>query len=258
MAGACDLDGAYTWWENVEDLQKGDPDSPLFHYDSFAQFFLSWIAYQMMGHPLAHAAIANDTHILNQLQTTNIGKGFFNSIIGLSGESLGSLYYQIEGIDAGRFEEGDAIDMVLRFSICVRDASNNVGTAIIEVDSADIGGSIQSQLPQGVSIDISANRVSFFTEANRMCAITFLGGGVTGEVLGFSNQGTYITDTYGKIIGLNDINTDAQAGYRYLPMISGDVLRFEVEVKGYNVIGADNEVVWSKEATVFTISIEIE
>lgn len=255
LQGKVNCDLTYPWWQDISDPAKGDEESALFHYDTFSQFILSWIAYRTFGHPLSQAGISNDTQILGAVENYNIGKGFFSSIINLTKESLGSLYYQIKGNDSSRFDlSANTIVVQKRMVIGIKSAGGTVN--IQEVAFDDISGCI-ANLPIGVEADISGNKIGFTCGSDFV--ITFLNCGITGEYLGFENNGVYMMQSGGggTIWSPNEINIGAGDGYRILPICSGDIFRFEIELAQYQV-KMGNENLETKDASRFTLSLTIE
>jgi hypothetical protein len=264
----CDLQ--YQWWPGLADSNIGNPDSSLYNYDSFANFFLSWIAWQIFKHPLSQAGICNDAEIINSLNSQNVGNGFINSILGLSGETLGSLYYELYGNDPERFtltgetaETAETVSAINnRFSLGIRKSGVvSILTVNISNGSYDISGFYNAvstavgNVTEDILVGISGESIGFYLAAaedpTRQFAITFLGSGVAGSTLGFSDQGSYSGTS---IWAPGPINLNAGLNYKTLPLISGDRFRFEIELQGYTVLN-NGTTFEEKGDTLFTISL---
>lgn len=102
-----DATGGYSWWPNAQDSRKTDPTSSLFHYDNIFQFILATVAYKMFSHPLAQAAIDNDTMITTNVLNSNIQGNLISAIQALTNEQCKAIFQQILKQDPSRFSLDD-------------------------------------------------------------------------------------------------------------------------------------------------------
>lgn len=106
-----DLDMSYPWWTDGVDISTRDPlyqnqNSSLFHFISFYEFLLAQITYSIVGHPLAKAAIANDTAILTHFETQNVPQIILQELQASS--SLKTIYKQLFRQKPSRFQSQDS------------------------------------------------------------------------------------------------------------------------------------------------------
>jgi hypothetical protein len=111
LAGVSDVDRAsYVWWSGIAntDPNYSNITSGLFHYTSVYEVLLSQIAYDLFGHPLAKAGIANDTDIISHFNSENLARSLVNDLESLSTSNLGVIYQQMVAQDPSRFNVQDS------------------------------------------------------------------------------------------------------------------------------------------------------
>ncbi len=109
---------AYLWWNDTGKSISSDPNfantkSVLYNYANFPQFVVAKIAYDVFGHPMAQAGIANDTDITSQLEgkavgSTSLGVRLAAAFKSLTEGQLQAVYEQMLQQDPARFKLEDA------------------------------------------------------------------------------------------------------------------------------------------------------
>ena len=108
-AAQCDLSGG-AWWTGVSaDPQYSNQAAAMYNYSSLAEVLLGQIAYDLFGHPLAKAGIANDTDILNFIKTNKPSEALVSSIVAASADNgLNVVFQQLLAQDPARFDMQDS------------------------------------------------------------------------------------------------------------------------------------------------------
>jgi hypothetical protein len=109
---------AYLWWNDTgksisSDPNFANPNSVLYKYANFPQFVVAKVAYDVFGHPMAQAGIANDTEITGQLAGTAVGSTSLGVRLAaafktLTEGQLQAVYEQMLQQDPARFKLEDA------------------------------------------------------------------------------------------------------------------------------------------------------
>ena len=105
-AAQCDVSGA-TWWGVVD---TGNQPDQMYNYESLPELLLSQIAYDLFGHPLAKAGIANDKEILAKIRDDQkVANLFVDSIVAASaGNGLNVVFQQLLQQVPARFNVSDS------------------------------------------------------------------------------------------------------------------------------------------------------
>jgi hypothetical protein len=105
----CDLSGG-AWWTGVSaDPQYSNQAAAMYNYSSLAEVLLGQIAYDLFGHPLAKAGIANDTEILAYIKTNKPSEALVTSIVSASADNgLNVVFQQLVKQDPARFAVQDS------------------------------------------------------------------------------------------------------------------------------------------------------
>lgn len=106
------LDMSYPWWTDGVDISTRDPgyqnpNSSLFHFTNFYELLLSQITYNIVGHPLAKASIANDSAILTHFRNQDLPYKL-RTDLQAAGSSLKSIYRQLFRQKPTRFQVQDS------------------------------------------------------------------------------------------------------------------------------------------------------
>ena len=109
---------AYLWWNDAgksisSDPNFANPNSVLYKYANFPQFVVAKVAYDVFGHPMAQAGIANDTVITDELEgkslgSTSLGVRLAAAFKTLTEGQLQAVYEQMLQQDPARFKLEDA------------------------------------------------------------------------------------------------------------------------------------------------------
>ena len=110
LNGLADLDlSSYSWWPALSSASYyGNSANAMYHYNSVYEVLLSQIAYDLFGHPLAKAGIANDVEILSHFQQQNLARMLVNDLESLSSSALRVVYQQMVEQAPSRFNHQDS------------------------------------------------------------------------------------------------------------------------------------------------------
>lgn len=114
---------AYLWWNDANksistDPNFANPNSVLYNFGNFPQFVVGKVAYDVFGHPMAQAGIANDGEIVSQLEgksvgSTSLGVRLAAAFKNLTEGQLQAVYEQMLQQDPSRFNLEDASGALL-------------------------------------------------------------------------------------------------------------------------------------------------
>ena len=181
LNGLADLDlSSYSWWPALSSAPYyGNSTNAMYHYTSVYEVLLSQIAYDLFGHPLAKAGIANDVEILSYFQQQNLARMLTNDLESLSSSALRVVYQQMveqaplrfnhQDSAAGTTGAGDPLPVALpfqegdtiRFEVTL--AGYNVTSFGTSVDTTSTGYSVSKN--QGL-ISTSNGPVTYTLNVN--------------------------------------------------------------------------------------------
>ena len=181
LNGLADLDlSSYSWWPALSSASYyGNSTNAMYHYTSVYEVLLSQIAYDLFGHPLAKAGIANDVEILSYFQQQNLARMLTNDLESLSSSALRVVYQQMveqaplrfnhQDSAAGTTGAGDPLPVALpfqegdtiRFEVTL--AGYNVTSFGTSVDTTSTGYSVSKN--QGL-ISTSNGPVTYTLNVN--------------------------------------------------------------------------------------------